>query len=228
MNNPPDTQESRARIMARLRAASRNSAPARPAWTPTAIAPADRAARFTAMLEAQHAEVYETSAADWPERLLSILGNKGVARVLYAPATEAGQTLAQSWSGRAHAPTLVPYDRRAEEMKAELVHGIGAGLTTTLGGIAETGSLVLRPSVEEPRLMSLLPPVHVALVYEDHLAANLADMMMAGNWAADMPTNMVLVSGPSKTADIEQTLAYGVHGPKELVVLLIKSEESHA
>ncbi|WP_278366532.1 LUD domain-containing protein, partial [Marinobacter salarius] len=42
------------------------------------------------------------------------------------------------------------------------------------------------------------------------------------NWAAGMPTNALLVSGPSKTADIEQTLAYGVHGPKELIVLVIE------
>ena len=42
------------------------------------------------------------------------------------------------------------------------------------------------------------------------------------NWASGMPTNALLVSGPSKTADIEQTLAYGVHGPKELIILVIE------
>ena len=41
-------------------------------------------------------------------------------------------------------------------------------------------------------------------------------------WSDKMPTNALLISGPSKSADIEQTLAYGVHGPKELVVLLIR------
>ena len=46
--------------------------------------------------------------------------------------------------------------------------------------------------------------------------------MKAQNWAAGMPTNALLISGPSKTADIEQTLAYGVHGPKELIVLIIE------
>ena len=46
--------------------------------------------------------------------------------------------------------------------------------------------------------------------------------MKAQNWSSGMPTNALLISGPSKTADIEQTLAYGVHGPKELIVLMIE------
>jgi hypothetical protein len=44
------------------------------------------------------------------------------------------------------------------------------------------------------------------------------------NWAAGLPTNALLISGPSKTADIQQTLAYGAHGPKELIVLVINAE----
>jgi len=44
------------------------------------------------------------------------------------------------------------------------------------------------------------------------------------NWAGGLPTNALLISGPSKTADIQQTLAYGAHGPKELIVLVINAE----
>jgi L-lactate dehydrogenase complex protein LldG len=59
-------------------------------------------------------------------------------------------------------------------------------------------------------------------VEEDSIRDTLADLMMAQGWAMRMPTNIVVVSGPSKTADIEQTLAFGVHGPKELIVLIIR------
>ncbi|NCS61823.1 MAG: lactate utilization protein C, partial [Rhodoferax sp.] len=52
--------------------------------------------------------------------------------------------------------------------------------------------------------------------------------MTAESWSAGMPTNALLVCGPSKTADIQQTLAYGAHGPKELVVLLRNTEGSQA
>ena len=70
--------------------------------------------------------------------------------------------------------------------------------------------------------MSLLPPVHAVLVEEATLTDSLSEAIALQHWAGGMPTNALLVSGPSKTADIEQTLAYGVHGPKDLIVLVIR------
>jgi L-lactate dehydrogenase complex protein LldG len=210
----------RSRILARLKAAPARAVPDLPEWSPPAYG-AGRLARFTGMLEAAHAEIHGVTAEDWPVRLLEILGAKDVPSLVYAPATAHGRQLAEAWAVAAHPLTLIAYDRPVEELKHTLVHEAGAGLTTTLGGIAETGSLILWPTVDEPRLMSLLPPIHVALVEEARLFDSFTDAMRAEGWAARMPTNAVLVSGPSKTADIEQTLAYGVHGPKELIVLLV-------
>jgi L-lactate dehydrogenase complex protein LldG len=51
---------------------------------------------------------------------------------------------------------------------------------------------------------------------------NLHQAMHRQGWAGGLPTNALLVSGPSKTADIQQTLAYGAHGPKELLVLILQ------
>lgn len=211
----------RERILARLKAAPKAAAPLRPDWAPPVYDAAGRKAKFKAMLEASHADVHEVTPADWPERLKAILADKGVGNMVYAPATPAGRQLAEAWAGGA--PELVAYDRSVEEFKDVLVSKAEAGLTTAKGGIAQTGSLVLWPSPDEPRLLSLLPPIHVALVEEAGLTDSLAEAMRAQGWAGAMPTNAVLVSGPSKTADIEQTLAYGVHGPKELIVLLIGS-----
>jgi L-lactate dehydrogenase complex protein LldG len=56
----------------------------------------------------------------------------------------------------------------------------------------------------------------------DTIFSSLADAMRSGQWAQDMPTNLLLISGPSKTADIELTLAFGVHGPKELIVYILE------
>lgn len=218
-----DRSDARSRIMARLRAAPGTEAPERPTWSPPSFPPSERVARFIGMLTSFHADVHEVTRSDWPDRLLTILANRGVASVLYAPDIPSGRTMAAAWAMAPGAPSLIPYDRPVEDLKTVLVHGVDAGVTTTLGGIAETGSLVLWPNADEPRLMSLLPPVHVALVEEDKIVDSLAGLMAQADWSSGMPTNAILISGPSKTADIEQTLAYGVHGPKELIVLVIKN-----
>ncbi|CAO3426527.1 LutC/YkgG family protein [Azospirillum doebereinerae] len=116
---------------------------------------------------------------------------------------------------------LIPYDRPIEAFKEQLFEGIDAGITSTLGAIAETGSLILWPSAAEPRLLSLVPHIHVALLRAGTLHDTFWQAMRDNRWAEGMPTNALLISGPSKTADIEQTLAYGVHGPKRLIVVVI-------
>jgi len=100
-----------------------------------------------------------------------------------------------------------------------------ASLTTARAAIAETGTLILWPDADEPRLMSLVPPVHVVLLDRARLYNTFFEAMQTEGWKDGLPTNSLLVSGPSKTADIQQTLAYGAHGPKELVVLLLGDEQ---
>lgn len=214
------SEAARSRILGRLRAAPRTDAPALPAWEAPTYAAEERVGRFSELLRNLHAEVHAVTMADWPYRLRTILEERGTKSVMFAPATEAGRRLTSAWGDIG--PKLVPYDRPVEELKDTLVHGVDAGFTTTLGGIAETGTLVLWPNSEEPRLLSLLPPLHIALVRASTIADNLAGLIRTQGWAENMPTNAVLISGPSKTADIEQTLAYGVHGPKELIVLVVE------
>ena len=108
-----------------------------------------------------------------------------------------------------------------EAFKEDLFQ-IDAGITSVRAGVAETGAVVLWPTSHEPRLMSLVPPVHVAVLDADTIYNSLGEMMTAERWADGMPTNALLISGPSKTADIEFTLVFGVHGPKELVLLIRK------
>ncbi len=181
--------------------------------------PSDRYPRLRRMMEAVHAEFLETTEADWPRAVRAFVESEGLSTLAYGPSTAAGRRLSGSWSpGRAR---LVPYDRPFEEQKQQLFDEVDAGFTTTRGGIAETGGLILWPSPEEPRLLSLVPPVHVALLDTRSIHDSFWHAIRSEGWAARMPPNALLVSGPSKTADIEQTLAYGVHGPKRLVVVAI-------
>jgi L-lactate dehydrogenase complex protein LldG len=118
-------------------------------------------------------------------------------------------------------PELVEYEQPIEESK-DLLFGIDAAITTTRGGIAETGSLILWTTPDEPRLMSLIPPIHIAVLHAETIYNTFWEVVNTEQWNSGMPTNALLISGPSKTADIEQTMVYGVHGCKELVVLLIQ------
>lgn len=93
-----------------------------------------------------------------------------------------------------------------------------AGLSTVQGAVAETGTLVLVASRERHRLVSLVPPVHVAVVHTDQIAPTLDAALAPEHRSSPLVT---LVTGPSRTADIELTLVVGVHGPRELHVVLL-------
>ncbi|MDX9666790.1 lactate utilization protein [Pseudomonas sp. P5_152] len=176
------------------------------------------------LMEAVHTEIHLTSADSWPALLAQLLAERQLPSLLIAPTTAHGQRVTQHWAQHPGLPTLKAYDRPVEQWKSELFNDTPASLTATLGAIAATGSLILWPTREEPRLMSLVPPVHFALLKASEIRDNFYQVQREFNWAQGMPTNALLVSGPSKTADIEQVLAYGAHGPKDLVVLILEDQ----
>jgi L-lactate dehydrogenase complex protein LldG len=179
----------------------------------------ERIQRFTERMQAVRAEIHHASATTWLETLAHICQQKGLNNLLYAPNTALGQ---QITSQAERFPKALNYAQPIETWKHELFYQVDAAFTSTHGGIAETGSLILMPNQDEPRLMSLVPPIHIALLDRTQLYSTFAEAMQAQGWVKNgMPTNALLISGPSKSADIEQTLAYGVHGPKELVVILV-------
>ena len=186
--------------------------------------PEQRIAQLRKLMEAVHTEIHLTRSAEWPALLAQLLQKRELPSLLIAPATEHGRRITEHWSNNPQLPRLKAYDRPVEEWKAELFNDTPASLTTTLGAIAATGSLILWPTREEPRLMSLVPPVHFALLKASEIYDNFYQVQQQFAWAQGMPTNALLVSGPSKTADIEQVLAYGAHGPKDLVVLILEDQ----
>jgi len=216
----------RDRILDKLR-----SAPAGPAsvvpdvsgWYAQHTAVLDTAQRVAALrkaLEAVKTEVHEVTDANWTTVLLEIAAAKGLRQLLIGADTTHGEAVA------ALAPAdlqVLRYAQPVDAWQELLFDGVDAALTLARGAIAEIGSLILWPTPAEPRLMSLVPSLHFVLLDADTIHVNLFSALSAEGWHTGMPTNALLICGPSKTADIQQTLAYGAHGPRELVVLIRQS-----
>lgn len=94
----------------------------------------------------------------------------------------------------------------------------GSQVSRAAYGLADSGSVVLLSS-DEPRARSLLPPTHYTFLQEERILPGLAELFAAlGN---DLPSSVAIVTGPSRSADIEQRLAVGVHGPGEVHLVLL-------
>ena len=115
----------------------------------------------------------------------------------------------------------VPADPAARRETLSAVSGIKIGITGAMAGIADTGTLVIPAGDGRGRLASLLPPAHIALLHLRDLYPSLMAFIAANPNAARNTANLNFISGPSRTADIEQTLTLGVHGPKFVHVILL-------
>ena len=191
-----------------------------------AMSTGQKMALFSEKMSSTRTEVHEASKNEWSRLLLHLAREKAVRNLLYSGEVDLGADIEHTWSAAgddSSAPELLRVDALSGNWKHEIFNHVDAAVTSCRAGIAATGSLVLWPDHREPRLMSLAPPVHFALLDAEKLYPGFAQMLAAEQWAVKgMPTNALLISGPSKTADIESTLAYGVHGPKQLVVLLLR------
>jgi L-lactate dehydrogenase complex protein LldG len=208
---PSGPTASRAAILARLSVAQRTAR--LPPFTapPTGLAwpTLDREellARFESELAALGVEHHRAaSAADVRERVRPFVAGR---RVL-------------SWD-----PERLPYD--VGSLLVEPIFGSGTlplqasadvGVTGCHAAIAETGSLVLLSGPGTSRTVSLLPPVHLAVVRSEDLCFTMGELF-ATRQDLRNAASCTIVTGPSRTADIELTLTLGVHGPGEVVVVI--------
>ena len=114
--------------------------------------------------------------------------------------------------------------RRAEirrEVEASFI-----GITSADYCVAATATLAMKTRPGHARSVSLVPSIHVAVVKEDQLLANLRELYTLLKWdekerKEGLTNNLSLVSGPSKTADIELVMVHGAHGPRELHLFII-------
>lgn len=169
------------------------------------------------------AEVHRTTAAELPTALMAVIREKGLQRLAVGREILDTAGWCSASGGGIRSVCEVHAVQEVHASQADLFHTVDAGLTRSHAAIAETGTVVLWSGPASPRLLSLVPPVHIVIVEAQRVFATLFDLMHQEDWAQGLPTNVVLVSSPSKTADIQQTLAYGAHGPKQLIVMLVEA-----
>jgi L-lactate dehydrogenase complex protein LldG len=129
----------------------------------------------------------------------------------------------------AHLDGLAVDVRTVESLTAgasrEALFAADLGISGVHQLIAETGTIVMTAHAEEPRSLSLLPPVHIAVAHHSQIVPDLFDFFELSTQSAgsSLPSCITLITGPSKTGDIELRLVTGVHGPGELHVVLLSN-----
>ena len=189
-------------------AASAPAAPAPPIPrppSPPGSAP-DLVDRFTTQLEAAGAQwTLVRGEAEAARALRRVLSDAGAGRVAGSDAPLVARLLPE----------------RLVDLSRDDLFTCDAGVTTAQWGIAETGTLVLESAHERSRLASLVPPIHVAILSTQRIRPSLGDALARVDRASHAIT---LITGPSRTSDIELTLVVGVHGPQIVHVLLLEEE----
>jgi len=158
------------------------------------------------------------------ERFLENAGKAAAHASQLKSARSLGKALAELLAAEAsvYCPGKSKLEQSAAKALKNLVEDYAAAevcVEEVLAGIAETGTLVCSSDEGRAVQASLLPTRHVALLPAARIFATLDDFF--AGVAANPPTNLTLITGPSRTADIELTLAIGVHGPGRVDILVI-------
>lgn len=172
----------------------------------------ERVARFLAALESLNVHTFDAASAE--EAIAH------VAKLLSGRMALASNSPLLAELGIVSMPGVLSGVRDLETLRTE-AEARPIGISSADFALADTGSLVMLSSVEEARLVSLLPPIHVAVVPREKLLSGLDELFDRIPKPAEVSSSMVLITGPSRTADIEQILVRGVHGPGELHVVLL-------
>jgi L-lactate dehydrogenase complex protein LldG len=186
----------------------------------------DAATRFTSELQAVGGEVIRCAREQLPEVVSARLRELNAERLLtWGPQDEMLKPLLATLSNRGlllEQPDLAYRDPQMRREALAHLDQAHAGLTGAVAAYADTGTLVLPSGPGRSALASLLPPIHLAVLREGNLYPSFEDWVASGGrQALEAASSVALVTGPSRTADIEMTLTIGVHGPGKVIVFLV-------
>ena len=210
-------ETARAALDERMAKPTPNLVPAR-----TAISQDEKVELFSSMAEAVFATVERVSSADAvPGAVADYLAQHNLPPALVMAPDPALDTY--PWGER---PMLAIRRGRAEE--ADRV-----GVTGAVMGFAETGTLMMASGPDHPSTLNFLPETHIVVLPAEKIGGayeeGWAHLRAEGRSNADanfMPRTVNLVTGPSRTADIEQTITLGAHGPRRLHIVIVDGDGS--
>ncbi len=183
--------------------------------TRLAFADARLSELFTARATANKMHVDAVEPSTLPARLIELLRSRAVRRVA-VPRSELLEKLGVPAALREGGFEVAAWP----DMTLDALYDFDCAVTDVYKAVAETGSLIMRSSPDHGRALSLVPPTHVAIVEAANFLPDLVDLFALlthdGNSAG-----ITIISGPSKTADIELNLVTGVHGPGFVQVFVL-------
>lgn len=181
----------------------------------------DPAARFVEQCTAAGGRVHRAPDHEGAAAVvLALVQEKAARRALVGPGDVVG-ALGLPVRLRGLGMEAVEVAALPEEGSRDVLFAADIGISGVNALIAETGTLVVRGRPGEPRSLSLLPPVHIAVAEVGQIVPDLFDLF---GGVAELPSCLTLITGPSKTGDIELRLVTGVHGPGEVHVVLLGGE----
>lgn len=200
----------------------RNSRPKISALSAALASPAGPSAQpfnfchFKQLLEQNHAEVHETTETELHEAIMQWIKKSDINEQVCISEHPALLQLKQSLNASVELMNIADLDKNT------LFNHVKLSICYAEMGVADKGALLVEASTYQPRSLSLVPPANILVLHRRNILSDLESIFASPRFSTSkLPSNIILISGPSKTADIQQTLAYGAHGPKQLVVFVI-------
>lgn len=190
---------------------------------PRGLDPDELRSQFVAALKAVGGNAIEASTeANAVEKIGDVLRSAGVrsAAIGEGITTDAAPAVARL-SHAGYQLTSIPQHNGPHGALKQTLSAIDAGIVEADYGIASTGTLVMIADAARPRSLSLLPPVNIVLLRAARILPDLAAVLRTVGPQTVVAHPMVMITGPSRTADIEKRIVIGVHGPRELYVVVI-------
>ncbi len=222
------SQTGKDEILGRLKAAPKKAIPPRPAVPPLnelALNREETIGKFVENLTSLGCEVHRVrDPGEALAKLTEIARAAGLKRILASEDDVVAPLDLPGWGRQNDIEVFTPKDcRDREDFKRIAFEEAQAGVTGVDFGVAESGTLCLIHDASQPRLVSLAPIRHIVIVPADRIRPvyeTVTDKLFAAEGTA--PSHLTFITGPSMTADIQATLFAGMHGPKDVTVILVE------